>query len=65
MQKTMVTMVNICCRVCGDELKVMAICIKCGGEVLYGCLKCTIFSNTRIHVDCLSVVPSIAQGKDA
>jgi len=46
MQKAMVTMVNICCRVCGEEIKVMAVCIKCGREMLYGCPKCAIFSDT-------------------
>ena len=65
MQKAMVTMVNICCRACGEELKVMAICTKCGRVVLYGCLKCMIFSDIRIHVDCLSVISSIEQGKEA
>jgi len=43
MQKAMVTMVNICCRVCGEEIKVMAVCIKCGREMLYGCPVCDIF----------------------
>jgi hypothetical protein len=65
MQKAIVTVVNIYCRVCGEELKVMAVCIKCGREVLYGCPRCAIFSDTRIHVDCLNVISSIAHDKDA
>jgi hypothetical protein len=60
----MVTMVNICCRVSGEEIKVMAVCIKCGREMLYGCPKCAIFSDTRIHVDCQSLISSIPHGKD-
>jgi hypothetical protein len=46
-------MVNICCRICGGKLEVMAICIKCGREILYGCLRCVIFSDTLLHVNCL------------
>jgi predicted amidophosphoribosyltransferase len=58
-------MVNVCCRVCGKDLKLMAVCIKCGRPILHGCLKCLIFSDTKIHVDCLSAVSPITQGNDA
>ena len=61
----MIAMGNICCRVCGKDLTAMAVCIKCGRAVLDGCSKCSIFSETRIHVDCLNLVASIAHGKDA
>jgi hypothetical protein len=60
----MITMMNICCRVCGKDLKVMAVCINCGRAILYGCLKCSIFSDTKIHVDCLSAVSAIMHSKD-
>jgi hypothetical protein len=55
-------MVNICCRICGKKLEVMGVCIKCGKDILYGCPKCMIFSDTMIHVDCLGPL-SIVNGK--
>jgi hypothetical protein len=56
-------MVSICCRICGKKLEVMAVCIKCGKDILYGCPKCVIFSDTMIHVDCLASI-SIVNGKN-
>jgi hypothetical protein len=58
-------MVNICWRVCGKELEIMAVCITCNREISYGCLRCEVFSDTRIHVDCLRPVSSVTHGKYA
>ena len=41
------------CRACGSELKVMAVCIRCGKAVLHGCPRCTAFSDTKVHIGCL------------
>ena len=40
----------------------MAVCIKCGKDILYGCDRCMIFSDTMIHVDCLRPI-SVVSGK--
>ena len=55
-------MVNICCRLCGRKLEIMAICIKCGKEILYGCPRCVIFSDTMLHINCLDSI-SVVYGK--
>ncbi|AFU60492.1 hypothetical protein Ngar_c35790 [Candidatus Nitrososphaera gargensis Ga9.2] len=41
------------CRACETELKAMAVCIKCGNAMLYGCPRCALFSETKVHIDCL------------
>jgi len=41
------------CRICGMKLKAMAVCIKCGKAILFGCPVCSTFSDTQVHVDCL------------
>ncbi len=41
------------CRVCGRDLKVMAVCVSCGKAILFGCPNCSTFSDTQVHVGCL------------
>ena len=41
------------CRACGAEVKAMAMCIKCGKAILYGCPRCATFSDTKVHIGCL------------
>jgi len=33
----------------------MAVCIKCGKAVLYGCPRCVMFSDTKVHIGCLQL----------
>jgi uncharacterized Zn finger protein len=40
------------CRACGADPKVMAVRIRCGGAILYGCPNCATFSDTRMHIEC-------------
>lgn len=49
------------CRNCGSELKVMAVCVSCGMGILYGCASCGIFSDTRVHIDCLNQISLVGQ----
>jgi hypothetical protein len=42
------------CRACGAELKAVAVCISCGKAVLYGCPRCSTFSDTKVHIGCLN-----------
>lgn len=49
------------CRACGAEVKVMAVCINCGQAVLYGCPRCSMFSDTKVHIGCLHHLSVISE----
>jgi hypothetical protein len=49
------------CRACGDEVKLMALCVKCGEGILYGCPQCGLFSETRMHLNCLNRISAMSE----
>jgi hypothetical protein len=49
------------CRACGAEVKAMALCIKCGKAILYGCPCCSTFSDTKVHIGCLHQLSIISE----
>ena len=48
------------CRACGNEMKLVALCVKCGEGILHGCSECGLFSETKLHLNCLNNISIIS-----